>query len=123
VPAAQAAEITGSVPDAATPAPPMPEATKPPAKPAAKVAHKPAKKARKAERKPAPAHPAKKRIVRRPRTLATASAAAQPAGTFENPVFESAPQIQRPAKKRPGTKKAATNAGLDTPFGAQFGTH
>lgn len=122
-PAAQPAEITGSVPSAATPAPPMPEAAKHPAKTAAKVAHKPAKKIRKAERKPAPVHPAKKRVVRRARAPAAAASATHPASTFDNPVFESAPQIQPPAKRRAGTKKAATNTGFGTPFGTQFDTH
>jgi hypothetical protein len=123
-PAAPPADITGSVPNAATPAPAMPQAAAPQAKkPAPKVARKPAKKIRKVTRKPAQIHRvATKRIVRRARPPADASSA-QPAASFDNPVFASAPQFQKPAKRRVAAKKAATNNGVSNPFGAQFNTH
>jgi nicotinate-nucleotide--dimethylbenzimidazole phosphoribosyltransferase len=122
-PAAQPADITGSLPNAATPDPVVPETAAPHGKTAPKVAHKPAKTIRKAARAPAQArHAAKKRIVRRAPVPAAASSA-QPGASFDNPVFASAPQSQSPAKKLPGTKKAATNNGFGNPFGTQFDIH
>lgn len=119
--AAQPADITGSISNAATPDPAIPQAQVPLPKPAPKVAHKPV--LTKARAAPTSAHRViKKRVVRWARAPAAASSA-QPDAAFNNPVFESAPQSRSPAKNRPGTKKAATNNSFGDPFATQLGTH
>lgn len=120
--AAEPAEITGSVPNAAMPESAAPKAEAPQSKPSPKIVHKrAAKKPHKTARAPTPPHHAvKKRIVRKGPAPAPASWA-QPATDFNNPVFQSAPGFQQPAKSRPGAKNAATNNGFNT-FGTQFGT-
>ena len=115
----QPAEITGSVSNAAIPGTAVPKVeAPPPAKPAPKIVRKhAAQKPHKAARAPAQAHHAiKKRIVRRARTPAAASA--QTGGTFSNPVFQSAPQFQRPTKARAGAKNTATNTNFSSSFGS-----
>ena len=119
--AASRTEITGSVPNAAMPETAAPKAAAPHAKPLSKIVHKPAaKKPHKIARAPAqPQHLAKKRIARaRP---AAAAATVQPATDFNNPVFQSAPEFQRPTKSRRGAKTTATNNGFGNTFGAPFG--
>ncbi len=114
------AEFTGSVPNAAIAAPP--KAKLPHAKPLSEIVHKPAaKKPHKIARAPAqPHHPVKKRIARaRP---AAAASTAQPATDFNNPVFQSAPEFQRPRRSRAAAKTTATNNGFGNSFGSQFGT-
>jgi hypothetical protein len=112
-PAAQPADITGSVPNAATPDPALPKAAAPLAEASPKVTDKPVKKARKAARL---RHATKRRVVRRAWAPAAASSG-QPAGAFDNPVFQSAQPFQSPARNRAGAKKAATNNGLGNRFG------
>jgi hypothetical protein len=120
---AQPAEITGSLPNAAMPESAAPKAEAPHAKPFPKAVHKPAvKKPHKVARAPAQVHHAlKKRTVRRGRAPAAASSA-QTANNFDNPVFQSAPELQRQTRSRPTARNAATNTGFNT-FGTQFGTH
>src|SRR6185312_15961541 len=124
-PAAPPAEITGSVPNAAapetaTPQAAAPQAKAPHAKPLPKIVRKPAaKKPHKvAHAPPQPRHPVKKRIARRGH--APAASSAQAANTFENPVFQSAPEFQRPTRRRAGAKTTATNTGFSNTFGAQL---
>jgi hypothetical protein len=123
-PAVQPAEITGSIPNAARPESAGAKVAAPHAKPRPKIVHKPvAKKPHKVAHAPAqPRHAAKKRIARRGGTSALA-ASAQPANTFENPVFQSAPEFQQPTKRRARAKNTATNNGFSNTFGGQFSTH
>lgn len=122
-PAAQPAEITGSIPNAATPDPAIPEGAVPLPKAAPKIAHKPANTVRKLARAPALARRVvNKRVVWQAGAPAAASSS-QAAATFNNPAFQSAPQIQSPAKKRSATKKTATNNIFPDPFDTQFGAH
>ena len=121
--AAEPAEVTGSLSNGAVPekAPEAaaPKAKAPHAKPVSKIVRKPAaKKPHKVARAPVPSpHPIKKHIARRARSPAAASSA-QPANTFENPVFQSAPQFQQPARSRAANRNTATNNGFGHTFGA-----
>jgi hypothetical protein len=122
-PSPQPVEITGSVPNAAMPMAAAPTAAAPHAKPVRKIVHKPAaKKPHKVAHEPAqPHHAVKKRIVRRSRAPAAASLT-QTVSSFDNPVFQSAPQFQRPTRRRAGARTTATNNGFSNTFGGQFRT-
>lgn len=111
-PAAPPADVTGTVPDAAAPAP------------EAKVTESPARKSQRSTLRKVARYPmeqqrltAKKRVVRKTKAPAVAQLGDKNS-TYQEPVFQSAPDaFQRPpAANRGGAKKSANNTVPNDPF-------
>jgi len=107
-PDAQPADVTGTVPDAAAPQANMPE----------KLTPTPERKApRKVARRPTDRRVVKKRLVRPPSAAAIVRTG-NGASTFQEPVFQSAPQPfeHPPAKSRRSANKTAKSTTPANPF-------